>query len=164
MSANPSLTVRALTAADVDIVQEMVLEFGAYLIGLGDSWQHNFTAEKYLEDGFGPNPAFRGLIAERDGAALGYILLAPNYDVDRGMRIEIVIDLWVRPAIRRSGAGRALMAAAAASAAANGAQSLLWAVYRPNRLAFDFYQAIGGRFVADLDWMYLDLPGLEQRA
>lgn len=164
MNAKPGLTVRALSAADVDIVQEMVLEFGAYLIGLGDSWQHNFTAQKYLTDGFGSVPAFRGLIAERDGAALGYILLAPNYDVDRGMRIEVVIDLWVRPAIRRSGAGRALMAAAAETATANGAQSLLWAVYRPNLLAFDFYQAIGGRLVADLDWMYLDLPGLEQRA
>ena len=163
MTATPTLAIRALTAADVDIVQEMVLEFGAYLIGLGDSWQHNFTAEKYLHDGFGPNPAFRGLIAERDGVALGYLLMAPNYDVDRGMRIELVIDLWVRPQIRRSGAGRALMAAAAANAAANGAQSLVWAVYRPNRLAFDFYQAIGGRLVTDLDWMYLDLPGLEQR-
>jgi GNAT superfamily N-acetyltransferase len=158
MHATPSLTVRPLKAADVDIVQEMVLEFGAYLIGLGDSWQHNFTAEKYLEDGFGPNPAFRGLIAERDGQALGYILLAPNYDVDRGMRIEVVIDLWVRSAIRRSGAGRALMAAAADTARARGAQSLLWAVYKPNRLAFDFYQAIGGKLVGDLDWMFLDLP------
>jgi len=74
------------------------------------------------------------------------------------MRIEVVIDLWVRPAIRRSGAGRALMAAAATTAAERGAKSLLWAVYKPNRLAFDFYQAIGGKLVADLDWMYLDLP------
>lgn len=163
MTANPTLTIRALTAADVDIVQEMVLEFGAYLMGLGDSWSHNFTAERYLKDGFGPHPAFRGLIAERDGQALGYVLLSPNYDVDRGMRIEVIIDLWVRPHIRRSGAGRALMAAAAETAKAAGAQSLLWAVYRPNRLAFDFYHAIGGKLVADLDWMYLDLPGLEQQ-
>jgi len=162
MPADPTLTVqgltvRALTAADVDIVQEMVLEFGAYLMGLGDSWSHNFTAEKYLKDGFGPNPAFHGLIAERDGQALGYVLMSPNYDVDRGMRIEVVIDLWVRPAIRRSGAGRGLMAAAAETARKRGARSLLWAVYKPNRLAFDFYQAIGGKLVADLDWMYLDL-------
>ncbi|MBI2255916.1 MAG: GNAT family N-acetyltransferase [Proteobacteria bacterium] len=157
MGANPTLTVRALGAADVDIVQKMVLEFGAYLRMLGDSWDHNFTAERYLKDGFGPNPAFRGLIAEREGEALGYVLLAPNYDVDRGMRIEMVIDLWVRPAIRRSGAGRALMAAAAETARQSGARSLLWAVYKPNTLAIDFYHAIGGKPVADLDWMYLDI-------
>ncbi len=49
-------TVRALTAADADIVQEMVLEFGAYLTRLGDAWRHNFTEDRYLTDGFGPQP------------------------------------------------------------------------------------------------------------
>lgn len=151
------LAIRKLSADDVDVVQDMVMEFGAYLKELGDSWQHHFTAEKYLADGFGPNPAFKGFIAERDGQALGYILLSPNYDVDRGMRIEIVIDLWVRKLARRSGAGRALINAAMQAARLSGAQSLLWSVYQPNRLAFDFYQAIGGKLVADLDWMYLDL-------
>ncbi|WP_374380053.1 N-acetyltransferase family protein [Dongia sp.] len=150
-------SVRPLTVADVDIVQEMVLEFGAYLRNLGDNWQHNFTAEKYLRDGFGPHQAFRGFIAERDGMALGYILMAPNYDVDQGMRIEIVIDLWVRAHVRRSGAGRLLMQRAAAEARQKGAGQLLWAVYRPNELARDFYLAIGGKMVADLDWMYLPL-------
>jgi GNAT superfamily N-acetyltransferase len=150
-------TTRPLLASDVDVVQEMVLEFGAYLTDLGDSWRHNFTAERYLADGFGPNPAFRGFLAEDAGRALGYLMMAPNYDVDRGIRIEIVIDLWVRPAARRTGAGRALMRAAGASALAAGARQLLWSVYRPNRLATDFYLAIGGQMVRDLDWMYLDL-------
>ena len=88
---------------------------------------------------------------------LGYLLMAPNYDIDQGMRIEIVIDLWVRPKVRRSGAGRALMNAAAAAAKASGARQLLWAVYRPNKLALDFYRRIGGRLIEDLDWMSLNL-------
>lgn len=83
--------------------------------------------------------------------------MAPNYDVDQGTRIEIVIDLWVRATARRGGAGRALMEAARGAARKNGARQLLWSVYRPNTLARDFYLAIGGRPVADLDWMYLDL-------
>jgi GNAT superfamily N-acetyltransferase len=151
------VSVRPLRAEDVNAVQDMVLEFGAFIRSLGDNWQHKFTAEKYLTDGFGSNPAFRGFIAERDGTALGYLLMAPNYDVDQGIRIEIVIDLMVRDKARRSGAGRALMAAAAEAARADGASQLLWAVYRPNKLAADFYRAIGGRMVEDLDWMYLDL-------
>jgi len=150
-------TIRPLIAADVDVVQEMVLEFGDYLTGLGDHWRHNFTGERYLADGFGPRPAFRGFIAETDGQAAGYLLMAPNYDVDQGMRIEIVVDLWVRAAVRRSGAGRALMNAAAAAARASGARQLLWAVYRPNKLALDFYHRIGGALVEDLDWMSLNL-------
>jgi GNAT superfamily N-acetyltransferase len=151
------ISVRPLTAADVDIVQEMVLEFGAYLTGLGDAWRHNFTGERYLADGFGPNPAFRGFIAELDGTALGYVLMAANYDIDQGKRIEIVIDLWVRAQARRAGAGRALMDAAAQAARQGGARQLLWAVFRPNKLARDFYQRIGGQAVEDLDWMYLNL-------
>ncbi len=150
-------TIRPLLATDAATVQEMVVEFGAYLTGLGDSWRHNFTAERYLADGFGPDPAFRGFLAESDGQALGYLLMAPNYDVDRGMRIEIVIDLWVRAAARRSGAGRALMDAAGAAARQSGARQLLWAVYRPNQLALDFYHRLGARKVEDLDWMSLDL-------
>jgi GNAT superfamily N-acetyltransferase len=136
----------------------MVIEFGAYLIALGDSWRHNFTAGRYLADGFGPQPAFRGFIAEDDqGTALGYLLMAPNYDVDQGVRIEIVIDLWVRFTARRAGAGRALMDAAAKAARDSGARQLLWTVYRPNKLAADFYHRIGGQPVEDLDWMYLNL-------
>jgi len=151
------ISVRPLTAADVDVVQEMVLEFGAYLTGLGDAWRHNFTGERYLADGFGSNPAFHGFIAEQDDTVLGYMLMAPNYDVDQGKRIEIVIDLWVRANARRAGAGRALMDAAARAARQSGARQLLWAVFRPNKLARDFYLRIGGQPVEDLDWMYLNL-------
>jgi GNAT superfamily N-acetyltransferase len=150
--------VRKLTAADVNAVQAMVREFGAYLTALGDSWSHNFTAERYLADGFGPDPAFHGLIAEADnGAALGYVLMSPNYDVDRGIRIEIVIDLWVNQSARGNGIGKALMQEAANVARDRGARQLLWAVFKPNRLAADFYRSIGGRMVDDLDWMYLPL-------
>ncbi|WP_374370204.1 N-acetyltransferase family protein [Dongia sp.] len=150
-------SIRVLTAADVDAVQKMVLEFGAYLQELGDSWTHNFTTERYLVDGFGANPAFHGLIAEDDGAALGYLLMSPNYDVDRGIRIEIVIDLWVNEQARGRGVGKALMAEAAELARRRGARQLLWAVYKPNKLAADFYRSIGGQLVGDLDWMYLPL-------
>lgn len=50
------MAIQPLIAADAATVQEMVLEFGAYLTALGDSWRHNFTAERYLADGFGPTP------------------------------------------------------------------------------------------------------------
>lgn len=151
------IAIRPLTAADVDVVQAMVLEFGAYLTGLGDSWTHNFTAERYLADGFGSSPAFHGLIAEEAGVALGYLLMSPNYDVDRGIRIEIVIDLWVNAKARGKGAGKALMRRAAEVARERHARQLLWAVYKPNKLAADFYRGIGGQMVGDLDWMYLPL-------
>lgn len=149
--------IRKLETADVDAVQEMVRDFGAYLTALGDAWSHNFTAERYLADGFGPDPAFRGFIAEDAAGALGYILAAPGYDVDRAIRIEIVIDLWVRERARGQGVGRALMEAVADLARERGARQLLWSVFKPNTLAAGFYRSLGARTIADLDWMYLPL-------
>ncbi len=153
--------IRPIRIADADAIQIMVAEFGAYLTALGDSWQHRFTAERYREDGFGPNPAFAGFIAEAQGAAkdaaLGYILIAPYYDVDLAMRMEMIVDLWVRPQARRGGVGRRLMAKAGEYARDRGARALIWNVYKPNRPAYDFYRSLGAKDVADLDWMILDL-------
>lgn len=151
------IRIRKLAAGDVDAIQEMVRDFGAYLRNLGDSWTHNFTAERYLADGFGPDPAFHGLIAEDDGGALGYLLMSPNYDVDRGIRIEIIVDLWVNERSRGRGIGKVLMREAADLARTRGARQLLWAVFKPNQSAAAFYRSIGGRPVDDLDWMYLPL-------
>lgn len=151
-------SIRPLLPGDAGSVDRMVVEFGAYLRALGDPWEHNFTVERYLADGFGPNPAFSGFIAEAPGGApLGYILLSPNYDVDLGMRIWIIVDLWVGEAARRSGTGRALVRAASEAARRAGARRLVWAVYRPNHIARAFYLSIGAQPVEDLDWMYLGL-------
>lgn len=152
-----TMVIRPIRADDAAAIEAMAIAFGAYLISLGDSWSHRFTQERILADGFGPDPAFGGFIAEGPSEALGYVLLAPNYDVDLAMRIEIVIDLWVQPAARGRGVGRALMRRAADHARAKGAGQLLWNVFKPNRPAYDFYRAIGARPVEQLDWMYLEL-------
>ena len=73
------------------------------------------------------------------------------------MRIEIVVDLWVNAKARGKGAGKKLVQAAADAARERGARQLLWAVYKPNKLAADFYRGIGGWTIDDLDWMYLPL-------
>ena len=53
-----------------------------------------------------------------------------------------------------------LMLAAADHATARGARRLIWAVFKPNRLAYDFYHRLGAERIDDLDWMTLSLePG-----
>jgi len=61
-----SLTIRNLTAEDADAVIAMNAQFVAYLAAMGDpdSQTQHFTKAKYLADGFGPQPAFAGYIAE----------------------------------------------------------------------------------------------------
>lgn len=152
-----TITVRPIRREDADSVVGMAQEFGAYLKSLGDSWEPKFTAAKYLEDGFGPKPAFGGFICEEAEKPLGYLLHAPNYDVDLACRSLMVIDLWVRPWTRRLGVGRKLMDAAAERARQDGAGYVFWSVYKPNVLARRFYDGIGGKSVDDLDFMTLSV-------
>jgi GNAT superfamily N-acetyltransferase len=136
--------------------------FADYLRNLGDSDEQGMTRERFLRDGFGPDPAFAGLIAEAEGNARGYLLYHFGYDVDRAIRIMHVADLWVEPAARRHGVGRALMAAAAEQARIKGASDLVWAVFKPNRLAVDFYERLGAEYFREIEFMHIaarNIPG-----
>ena len=150
-----TVTVRPIRREDAESIVGMQTEFGAYLISLGDHWDPKFTEARYLEDGFGPDPAFNGFIAEEADKPLGYLLYTPTYDSDTAQRGIFVIDLWVRPWTRRLGVGRKLMGAAGDLAKQRGGDFLLWSVYRPNTLARQFYDKLGGKETADLDWMTL---------
>jgi ribosomal protein S18 acetylase RimI-like enzyme len=152
--------IRPATTADADTIARMWRDFAAYLRTLGDSDEQNFGAEIFLRDGFGPDPAFAGLVAEQDGAAAGYLLYYFGYDVDRAARIMFIADLWVDPKARRGGIGRALMREAAARARERGAVELVWAVFAPNRLAVAFYEGLGAQFFRDLQFMHLPASAL----
>jgi ribosomal protein S18 acetylase RimI-like enzyme len=150
-----TVTIRPIRREDAESIVGMQKEFGAYLISLGDHWDPKFTEARYLEDGFGPDPAFNGFIAEEADKPLGYLLYTPTYDSDTAQRGIFVIDLWVRPWTRRLGVGRKLMTATADLARQRGGDFLLWSVYKPNTLARQFYDKLGGKETADLDWMTL---------
>ncbi len=156
------ITVRALTVADAIAVAALADEFADYLRDLGDEGEHNLTAEAIRRDGFGAQAAFAGLVAAPEGGSdlAGYLLYHLGYDADRAARNLYVIDLYVSRAARRQGAGRALMAEAARVCRAAGGTHLLWAVYGPNRLAVDFYTALGARYVQDLDFMMIEAERL----
>jgi len=148
-----SLTIRPATPADAGQIGRLAAQFAAYLRGLGDRTDFRFTAETYVRDGFGPNPAFAGLVAESEGQVIGYLLYHFGYDTDRALRLVHVIELYVQAAARGRGAGRALMEEAARIGRAAGAPELLWAVYRPNQLAARFYEGLGAQDIKDLKFM-----------
>ncbi|HVJ43192.1 MAG TPA: GNAT family N-acetyltransferase [Dongiaceae bacterium] len=159
-----AVAIETLTAADADAVAAMSYRFHIYLRGLGDSDPYRFGRERYLADGFGDDPAFGGFMALLDRVPAGYLLHCPSYDVDLALRQLMVIDLWVEPETRGHGIGRKLMLAAAEHAKARGARRLIWAVYRGNQLAVDFYRRLGAADVEALDWMTLSLDGASLEA
>ncbi len=131
---------------------------------LGGGRPARLTAEAFRRDGFGPAAAFGALVAEHDGAAIGYAAYCGAYDIDDATRGVCLVALHVRAEFRRRGVGRALLCGLAARERSNGARWMVWAVLRRNRAARRFYHslarelggvrlcaAFGGRFAALAD-------------
>ena len=148
-----SITIREATAQDAEDIALLGREFTVYLQVLGDSNPNCLSAEDYLKDGFGENPAFAGLIAEIAEQTVGYLLYCPAYDLDLGGRIFYIVDLFVRETARRHGVGRDLMTRAAIICRESGGQALLWTVYVPNKMAAAFYEKLGAEYIKDLKFM-----------
>jgi GNAT superfamily N-acetyltransferase len=146
MDRRMTITVRPLTPADADAIVGMHDAFMAYLGELGDpdAGLKHFTVERYLADGFGPDPVLAGYIAEDSGTACGYLLYCKGYNVDLAYRLFFVCDLWVQPGTRGKGIGRELVKRCAADCRTWGGEWLEWYVYRPNKMAFEFYRKVGG--------------------
>ncbi len=152
-----SLTIRATVEADAEEVASIYEESCRFFRDLGDPAEFQFSVEAYRRDGFGPNPAFRGLVAELNDEVIGYLLYHFGYDVDLASRTMHIIDLFVRAARRRHGAGRALMFHAGDLCRRNNVGQMIWSVYKPNRLAYEFYRGIGARLIDDMDTMRLEI-------
>lgn len=140
-----TVAIRPLAPADADSVVMMHDAFMAYLDALGDpdGTARHFTREKYLADGFGIDPAFAGYMAEDGALPCGYLLYCKGYNVDLAYRLFFICDLWVQPEARGRGIARKLMAGCAADCRKWGGEWLEWYVYRPNKMAFDFYRKLG---------------------
>ena len=150
-----ALNVRPAAVADAEAVGKLARQFAGYLRSLGDTTDFKLSAEAYLRDGFGPKPAFAGLVAEVDGNVIGYLLFHFGYDSDRAARNLHIVDLYVDIEARKRGAGRALMIEAASIAREGDAQELVWSVYHANALAAAFYDRLGAQRIADLFFMKL---------
>ncbi len=83
------------------------------------------------------------LLAERDKRLAGFAQLYPSFSSTAMKRVWILNDLFVAPAQRRSGVGRALMAAAEDFARATEAKGLVLATQKTNAPAKALYAARG---------------------
>ena len=154
VNAIPSnVEIRPATANDAAEVGHLAAQFAAYLRSLGDTTDFQFTTEAYLRDGFGPNPAFAGIVAETEGHLVGYLLYHLGYDTDSAVRIMHVVDLYVQADARAHGIGTALLYEAARICQEAGGSRLFWAVLSANKLAAQFYEHLGAHYVQELRFM-----------
>ena len=150
------MNIRPCLTSDAAAIEALFREFVVYLRSIGDEHDYRFSAQQYVADGFGSDPAFRGFVAEEGSGLIGYALFSRSYDGDyvRGL---YVVDLYVQQASRGKGVGRALMDAVRNTALAEGATRLSWAVHKKNASALRFYESIGARYASDVHFMHLDI-------
>lgn len=111
---------------------------------------------------FGPRPYAEVLIAEADGAPAGFALFFHNFSTFEGRPGLYLEDLFVDPARRGLGVGRALLQRLAAIAVKRDCARMEWAVLDWNAPAIRFYRAIGARPMDD--WTVQRLDGEALRA
>ena len=122
------------------------------------------TEADFLRDGFGERPRFEAAVAEWDGAPAGFALWFYNWSTWEGRHGLYLEDLFVRPAHRGKGIGKALLVHCARVAAAQGCRRFQWQVLDWNRPAIDFYESLGGRQLKEWITVRVDRAGIERLA
>jgi GNAT superfamily N-acetyltransferase len=148
------MSVREIRPADVPAVVGLVHELAAYE---REPASCLLTAEQLQAALFAPRPALFGHVAEAEGDVVGCALWFLNFSTWRGVHGIHLEDLYVRPAHRGRGLGRALLARLAGVCVERGYGRLEWSVLDWNTPAIEFYRAIGA--VGMDEWTVFRLDG-----
>jgi GNAT superfamily N-acetyltransferase len=135
-----SLVLRFATPEDVATILRFVRELAEF-----EREADKVVATEALlhEAMFGERPVAEAVMAERDGEPLGMALFFHNFSTWTGWRGLYLEDLYVTPAARGSGIGKALLRHLAEIAVDRGCTRFEWAVLNWNQKAIDFYKAMG---------------------
>jgi GNAT superfamily N-acetyltransferase len=147
-------TIRPATRADIPQILTFIRALAAYERAPDAV---TATAADLERDGFGPNPFYFCLIAEHDGGAAGFALFFYNYSSWLGRPGIYLEDLFVEPALRGLGIGKALLERVATIAVEKGCQRFEWAVLDWNTPAIEFYRARGAKFMDE--WKIVRVSG-----
>ena len=138
------LTIRPATIDDAHLLTVMIHELAEF-----DRLSHEagVIEDDIVRDGFGASPKFRVVIAEWDGQPAGYALFFDFYSSFQGRAGLFLDDIFVRPAYREHGVGKALLAHVARIAWQEGYFCIRWEVLNWNAAAIDFYRKLGASFM-----------------
>jgi GNAT superfamily N-acetyltransferase len=148
------LRIERAAPADVALILSFIKELAEYKRLL----DRVVASEELLrEQLFSARPAAEVVIARWHGEPAGFALYFHNFSTFLGRRGLYLEDLFVRPAFRGKGVGRALLAFLARLAVERGCGRLEWAVLDWNEPAIGFYKGLGAAPMND--WTVYRLAG-----
>ena len=152
MSVSTTAVLRRAEPADVPAILELIHELAVYERE-PDAVKN--TAEDLTEALFGDHPAVFAHVVEDSAAGssavVGFALWFLNYSTWEGTHGIYLEDLYVRPAARGRGYGKALLAELARIAVERGYARVEWAVLKWNEPSIGFYRSLGARPMEEWD-------------
>ncbi|MFI5112713.1 MAG: GNAT family N-acetyltransferase [Terriglobales bacterium] len=155
------LSIRPATPEDIPLILEFIRELAEYERA---PEQAVARPEDLLRDGWGEAPKFRVIIAEWERQPAGFALFFYNYSTWQGRPGLYLEDLFVRPAFRGRGIGKALLVHLAKIAVNENCGRFQWAVLDWNQPSIDFYEALGAKKLSEWLMMRVDGEALEKLA
>lgn len=146
MTTDAPFLLRPAEPRDVPDIVELICELADF-----EQLTHllQVTPERLAPQLFGAQPAAQALVAQVDGANVGFALYFGTFSTflaQPGLWLE---DLYVRPAQRGRGIGKALLARLGALALERGCGRLEWSVLDWNQRAIRVYEDIGATVMPD---------------
>lgn len=152
-------SIRKARPGDEQALTDMVHELAEFEHAAADC---TVTAAQLRTALFADQPTVHAHIAEVDGEAAACALWFRNFSTWDGVAGVYLEDLFVRPAFRRLGLARSLLATLARECVAGGYTRLSWAVLDWNVNAIALYDAVGGR--PQTEWITYRVSGPELSA
>ncbi len=147
-------TLRPSTPADLPAIVALIRELAAF-----EKLEHLVvvTPESLRPQLFGERPAAEAVVAEVDGAVVAFALFFTNFSTFLGRPGLYLEDLYVQPAQRGRGLGKALLSHLGALAVARGCGRFEWSVLDWNENAIRFYEKMGATVMPD--WRICRITG-----
>jgi GNAT superfamily N-acetyltransferase len=149
-----SLSIRPARPEDAGLIYAFVRELADY-----ERLTHEVSAgeDAIAAALFGPHPSVFCEIAEWDGAPAGFALWFLTFSTFAGRHGIYLEDLFVRPAFRRCGIGRTLLAHLARRCVEEGWTRFQWSVLDWNAPSIAFYEKLGA--VLQHEWKMCRIDG-----
>jgi GNAT superfamily N-acetyltransferase len=155
------LVIRPAAEADVPAILELIRGLAEY-----EHAPEKVVCDEAIlrESLFGPKPDAEVLLACADAQAAGFAVFFHNYSTWWGRRGLYLEDLFVRPAMRGKGIGKALLTELARIARDRNCARMEWAVLDWNQPAIGFYRSLGAVPLDEWTTFRLDRPEIEKLA
>ena len=155
-----AITIRPAARADVPLILRFIRDLAEYEKGLDQVEATEALLERHLFGaGVGRGPVAECVIGQLDGVPHGFALFFTNFSTWKARPGIYLEDLFVHPAARGSGLGKALLKHLAGIAVERGCGRFEWSVLDWNTPAIDFYKAHGA--VPMTEWTVFRVSGAE---